>query len=66
MKSQVNVALQCPYCKKPTGYHFTRDGMVYTNEIVGRFLGRSLPCVHCQRPIEVMIHFNYRKIKPGG
>lgn len=61
MRSQMNIALECPYCHKPTGYHFTREGAIYHGEIVGRFAGNTLACVHCKQPIEIMVHFQFRK-----
>lgn len=63
MKSQLSIALECPYCHKPTGYHFVREGLVYHGEIIGRFAGNTLSCVHCKQPMEVIVHFHLRKAK---
>ena len=66
MLSQFNAMIECPHCKQMTGYHFSREGQIFSNEIIGRFSGNTLACVHCKRPIELMIHFIYRKAKTSG
>jgi len=38
-----------------------RGGPVSNNEIIGRFKGSSLDCVHCKKPIEIMINVKFRK-----
>ena len=61
MKSSMRVAFECPWCKKLCGYAMDRGGPVFNNEIIGRFAGSSLECVHCKRPIEFLVNVKFKK-----
>lgn len=61
MKSSISIILECPFCRKPTGYHITREGVVYSREIMGRFGKESIRCVHCGGEIQALIQVVYEK-----
>ena len=61
MKSSMRLVFECPWCKKMCGYAMDRGGPVSNNEVIGRFKGKSLDCVHCKKPIEIMINVKFRK-----
>lgn len=61
MNSQMRIVISCPWCKRPVGYAFDRNGLIETNEMIGRFWGNSLECLHCKNPIELVINVKYQK-----
>lgn len=63
IKSQMRIVISCPWCKKPIGYAFDRDGLVENNELIGRFWGNSLECINCKNPIELLVNVKYKKGK---
>ena len=62
MATVMNVEFLCPHCGRKMGYHFTRNGVIYNNEIVGRYAGSYLKCLSCGKKISIVLMLKLRKI----
>jgi hypothetical protein len=38
--------------------------VIENGEIIGRYYGMTLPCVHCKGLVEIMVHVHFRKGDP--
>ena len=61
MATIMNLEFLCPRCRKPVGYHFTRNGFVYPNEIIGRFAGNFITCQNCKQKISIAVMLKINK-----